>query len=257
MEFGDAKVQEKQNFDQFPTYSQQPNYDELQKCEQQPTNNEQQIVNSDRYKELKCQLMINEKNYPLNKSKSKWLSIGLAARYNYEPAVKLYGYKGQTVILSEIAWMKLCEYQGIIMNYFYTNSFWDPIITPYWSVNFEIIHGKKVVRISGYKGNEEIYFALDTLCNIGEMMDIVKYRMKVLKSQNFQHFYSGMLMRVSRMDGEMVTNLINEVTNEQNSYYKKSYENNPMFHENLASTLEMLHYHKDVIIYDFVTAKRQ
>lgn len=67
------------------------------------------------------------------------------------------------------------------------------------------------------------------------MQALVQFRMDVLKSQNFLKFHCAMLMTLSKLSGEMLTNLYNKMTNE-----KKSYNNNPMFHENLTTVLEMV-----------------
>lgn len=65
----------------------------------QPINN-----TPERKKDIICKPLLTPVTYFLNKSKSKWICVGLDSDFNFEPVIRLMGNRGQGVTLNADTW---------------------------------------------------------------------------------------------------------------------------------------------------------
>ena len=62
--------------------------------------------------------LINETVYYINKSKSKYISIGFSLDRKYQPVLKLGGYKNnQNVVFNKDQWIWFYNNQGIMQSF--------------------------------------------------------------------------------------------------------------------------------------------
>ncbi|KAF5283769.1 hypothetical protein FQA39_LY17207 [Lamprigera yunnana] len=100
-------------------------------------------------------MLLNQIIYYLNTPKSKWISVGLYYPFEFASVVKIFGRYKQYVIFKEDEWIQFHEQRENINRYFQTC---DIMLKPRQigskTLTFEMIAGKKILRIEGMCGNE-------------------------------------------------------------------------------------------------------
>ncbi|KAF5302135.1 hypothetical protein FQA39_LY10470 [Lamprigera yunnana] len=72
-------------------------------------------------------MLLNQTIYYLNKSKSKWISVGLYYPFEFASVVKIFGRSKQYVIFKEEEWIQFHEQRENINKYFQTfDTMWKP-----------------------------------------------------------------------------------------------------------------------------------
>ena len=152
--------------------------------------------------------LINERVYYLNKSKSKWISIGFSLERQYKPVLKLGGYKNnQNVIFNEDQWISFLNNQGIMQNFIYSNNLgWQPVQGNGYEINFVFIGDSRIIKISQYGGNE-VFLAGETLKELANLTNLTKYRFDILKSQEFSVYYNILVSGVAPKSGDLIKNI--------------------------------------------------
>ncbi|KAK4882448.1 hypothetical protein RN001_005767 [Aquatica leii] len=124
-----------------------------------------------------------QSTFALNKSQTKWISVGLCAELQFDPVVKLMG-KGQCITLTEIEWKTLVCYRSII-----TNSFAGYATTPSYhevcgvKITMEWMNkAKKVLKMQ--RAEETIYLAYDSVHEMWKLCDLIMTRLELLKGWN-------------------------------------------------------------------------
>lgn len=153
--------------------------------------------------------LLNQSIYFVNKSKSKYICIGLLPYATFAPMVEIVGVKNQRVTFDETEWGKLLELQGLIIKYFHT--------TESEGQTFNIINAKKI-SFTSIKGNKilkiedqgsEVYLALETFNELFDLLEVIKYRIELLKNEQFCTFYNNILVGVADIPGDVVKNILN------------------------------------------------
>lgn len=149
-------------------------------------------------------VVIGEKRYHLNKSRSKFVSVGLCRNFGYEPCIKLMGNKNDVLVFTEEEWRDLLKYQGVITNYLYANAATEPLNTEYCSIFFEQISSTRVIKI--WKNNSSIYLGYETICNLWEILPIINYRIDMLKIQQFKTYFKVFQKGMQSQSGNIFHN---------------------------------------------------
>ncbi|KAF5269118.1 hypothetical protein FQA39_LY08788 [Lamprigera yunnana] len=106
-------------------------------------------------------MLLNQTIYYLNKSKSKWISVGLYYRFEFASVVKIFGRSKQYVIFKEEEWIQFHEQRENINKYFQTfDTMWKPRQIGSKTLTFEMIEEKKILQIEDMSGNE-VYLDID------------------------------------------------------------------------------------------------
>ncbi|KAF5291668.1 hypothetical protein FQA39_LY14305 [Lamprigera yunnana] len=106
-------------------------------------------------------LLLNQTIYYLNKSKSKWISVGLYYPFEFASVVKIFGRSKQYVIFKEEEWIQFHEQRENINKYFQTfDTMWKPRQIGSKTLTFEMIEEKKILKIEDMSGNE-VYLDID------------------------------------------------------------------------------------------------
>lgn len=176
-------------------------------------------------------VVIGERCYTLNKSKTKFVSVCLSRDFGYEPCVTISGNKGNLIVFNEEEWKKLLDYQGIIMNYLCTNDIADPIRTTDFSVNFEQFSSKRVVKI--WKNYSYMYLGFESITKLWDLLKIVQFRLEILKRQKFASYYEVLRQGLQNRNGNIF-----------DSAAEILYDTYPT--ENICLALELLHNYPDI-----------
>ncbi|KAF5285310.1 hypothetical protein FQA39_LY04409 [Lamprigera yunnana] len=100
-------------------------------------------------------MLLNQTIYYLNKSKSKWISVGLYHPFEFASVLKIFEKSKQYVIFKEEDWIQFRKQRENINKYFQTcDMMWKPRQIGSQTLTFEMIEEKKILRIEDVCGNE-------------------------------------------------------------------------------------------------------
>lgn len=178
-------------------------------------------------------VIIGERRYHLNKSKCKFVSVGIGRDYGYEPCISIMGTKKDVITFNEEEWEALLQYQGVITNYLYSNVLTEPISKDQFSIFFEKISSTKVIKV--WKNNSSVYLGYETVCKLWELLPLIKYRVGVLKIQQFATYYKVLQEGLQSQKGNVFVNASNVL---------KCTENCPT--ENVCLVQEIMYMYPDI-----------
>lgn len=179
--------------------------------------------------------LINERQYYLNKSRTKVISVGLSL--DLQPTIKISG-KSQKIILNEEEWEKLLVYEGVITNFFYSACpDWNQIDFKNVAINFIFINDTRVIKLNKSR-HFEVFLAEESIIEIFKLQQIINYNLGHLKNQNFKQFYEINLQT-----------LYTEENNSSNENIEKILaEKTP--NENILTLRILLYYHPGKVAED-------
>ncbi|KAF5283556.1 hypothetical protein FQA39_LY17302 [Lamprigera yunnana] len=120
-------------------------------------------------------MLLNKRIYYLNKSKSKWISVGLYYPFEFASVVKIFGRSKQYVIFKEEEWIQFHEQRENINKYFQTcDMMWKP--SQIGSKTFEMIEERKILRTADVCGNE-VYLGWESVSEIWSLQTVLSYRL--------------------------------------------------------------------------------
>lgn len=179
---------------------------------------------------------LNEKQFFLNKSKSKFVGVGISYNFGYKPYIKLSGLKSDSVFFTETEWLQFLEYQGIITNYFYTMDIQNPIKHGNITLSFEKVNTSFFIKVQ--KDLNYVSLAFDTVCTLWNTLPLIKYRIDIIKRQQFSEYINNLKLRLRNK-----TNLHREVME-----IIRPEEN--LNSENISTVLEFITYYPDLFNLD-------
>ncbi|KAF5301625.1 hypothetical protein FQA39_LY10672 [Lamprigera yunnana] len=122
-------------------------------------------------------MLLNQTIYYLNKSKSKWISIGLYYPFKFASVVKIFGRSKQYVIFKEEEWIQFHEQRENINKYFQTfDTMWKPRQIGSKTLTFEMIEEKKILKIEDMSGNE-VYLGWEFVSEVWSLESVLRYRL--------------------------------------------------------------------------------
>ncbi|KAF5276884.1 hypothetical protein FQA39_LY06435 [Lamprigera yunnana] len=120
-------------------------------------------------------MLLNQTIYYLNKSKSKWISVGLYCPFKFASVVKIFGRSKQYVIFKEEEWIQFHEQRENINKYFQTfDTIWKPRQIGSKSLTFEMIKEKKILKIEDMSGNE-VYLGWESVSEVWSLESVLSY----------------------------------------------------------------------------------
>ena len=203
--------------------------------------NNQQPQKHDEFTKKRNAALINETVYYINKSKSKWVSVGFSLERKYIPVIKLGGYKNnQNVIFNEDQWLSFLNNQGIMRSFIYSNNIdWQPKQGNGFEIHFVFIDDARIIKIT-QDGGSEIFLAGDTINELMNLLNLIKYRFDILKSQKFSKYYDILVSGMPTKNGDIIKNVYNIISPTTNSL-------------NVSCVLELLNFYPDCIVEDVET----
>lgn len=178
-------------------------------------------------------VMLGERKYPLNKSRSKFVVVGLTYEHGFVPGIKLTGIKNDTISFNENEWNHFLNYQGVISNYFYSNERYDAIHTDNFSIYFDEISSTKVIQI--WKNNIYIYMGCETISKLWEFLPLVKHTVTLLRKQQFGNYFKVLQNELQNQLGDLYSNACNVL-----------HSNDNFTSENIVIAIELLHVYPEI-----------
>lgn len=180
---------------------------------------------------LAAPITVNERKFHLNKSKSKYLGVGLAYELGFQPCLIFSGNKTRPVVLSELEWRDLLQFQGLLTNYFYSGETFLPLSTPAFTVSFESYNEVKYIKLED-KHNNYICFGLESISQLWLLLPLIDYRLNILKKQDFQNYFNSKLSIAQSKNGDICQQILNVIAP----------ANNPGS-ENVSTMMELVYQH--------------
>ncbi|KAF5285947.1 hypothetical protein FQA39_LY16498 [Lamprigera yunnana] len=154
-------------------------------------------------------MLLNQTIYYLNKSKSKWISVGLYYPFEFVSVVKIFGRSKQYVIFKEEEWIQFHEQRENINRYFQTfDTMWKPRQIGSKTLTFEMIEEKKILKIEDMSGNE-VYVGWESVSEVWSLESVLRYRLSYSSGSNFKYFYEDVIRAVAEMSGDVKINIYN------------------------------------------------
>lgn len=152
--------------------------------------------------------LLSETVYFLNKSKCKWVCIGLAPHLRFSPVVKLCGTKTSGIWFTEEEWKQLVDNQGVLLNYFNAvDTPWPPMSIGIKTIHFHTMtQNKRLIKIQDM-GEKEIFLGWESVLECMELISLIEYRLDMLRNQQFYNYYNDVLKRIVATPGDFKMNL--------------------------------------------------
>lgn len=176
----------------------------------------------------KSEKILNTKTYFLNKSNSKYISVGIGLN-NLEPIIHIGGQNGFLIAISEQEWKQIVNYQGVIANYFYFNvADSKPLKIHDLTIYFEKSSQCSYIRIQK-DGGKYVSLGVDSVDTLWQVKELIDYRINIIKKQGFDQYFDVFKSNNFNQVGNVVTDVtkIIDQINNPNS-------------ENVSTMLEML-----------------
>ncbi|KAF5303388.1 hypothetical protein FQA39_LY09979 [Lamprigera yunnana] len=110
-------------------------------------------------------MLLNQTIYYLNKSKSKWISVGLYYPFKFASVVKIFGRSKQYFIFKEEKWIQFYEKRENIKYFQTCDMMWKPRKIVSKTLTFDMIEEKKILRIEDMCGNE-VYLGYESVSEV-------------------------------------------------------------------------------------------
>lgn len=194
-------------------------------------------VKSDKYQGNEL-ILLNQRAYDLNKSKTKTVAVGLSPKHDLKPVVKITGVKHhQCVVFSHRDWESFLKNQGLMTNYFITpDEFWHPIVGKMFTIDFTTYNGVKIIKVHTGK-DLEVLLGYESLRCLWDLLPLIGYKIEMLESQQFDAYYNNIVKnRNSDLFGPSTSSSVVNQTNQDN--------------ENVYAMMEMMQYYPDRIVAD-------
>lgn len=161
--------------------------------------------------ELKNLPLIGETTYSLNRSRTKFVCVGLGPDGLLLPVVKISGtLNNQCVVFDKKEWNDLLENEANIMNYFqnnYQDVQWAPVKIGEKTLSFLAIGGRKVIKLE--TGVSEVWLGWESVMQLWNMVEIINYQLEILAHAAFAEFYKNIIDAVAEMIGDVKVNIMN------------------------------------------------
>ncbi|KAK4872010.1 hypothetical protein RN001_016134 [Aquatica leii] len=153
--------------------------------------------------------LIDQNVYNLNKSKTKFISVGMNCANHFCPSVKIFATYKQEIVFTEEEWVWFLELREKIHRCFQsTEAICEPIKVGTKTIIFEIIDQKKILKIVGAE-NEEVYLGRESLWEIWKLAVLINYRLNQIVLKEFSNFYDTVINAVFDLPGDAKTNISN------------------------------------------------
>ncbi|KAF5297270.1 hypothetical protein FQA39_LY12109 [Lamprigera yunnana] len=139
------------------------------------------------FKTGNCETMLlNHAIYYLNKSITKWISIGLYYPFEFASVVKIFGRSKQYVRFKD-EWINFMNNEKILISIF-----------------------RLISRIEDMCGNE-VNLGWESVSKVWSLETVLSYRLGYSSASNFKHFYHDVIRAMAEMSGDVNTNIYNIV----------------------------------------------
>lgn len=181
-------------------------------------------------------VLLNCSRYALNKSRSKFVSVGLSSHAPFTPLVELHGLKNDWVTFDEAEWRLLLENQGVISNFLYA----DDGLQQVFNIGSKTLrfHTIGSTRVLTFANDSEVCVAFESVCELWEYLPLIESRIRLLNDLKFDQFYTSVVKGIAGLPGDYKTHIHTVLKELQGS-------------ENAVCMYEMLKCAPDILALDF------
>lgn len=160
------------------------------------------INNTERYKGNVSKTLLAPVTYFLNKSKSKWMTVGLESDWNFQPVIRLMGARGQGITLDSETWKDFKRFRDSINKAINTEDVDKSMNINNLQLSFVLIDNRRKI-LKANVGNDVVYLSYESLREIWRLSDVITFRLELLESYNFAEFYYACLDLALTFKGDL------------------------------------------------------
>lgn len=155
--------------------------------------------------------------YFLNKSTTKWVSVGLSPGNDFDVRIKIAGAKKQCITLSAYEWKRFIEEKNVLQRYVTKEvNLFPPLRMANLRISCECYDGvTKVLKIE--KDSDILYLSYEGLKELWRLAGLVNVRTEYLTSLQYEKHYKEILIYLSTREGDLfqeVEQMMNGVVSE-------------------------------------------
>lgn len=155
-------------------------------------------------------VLLNWRSYALNKSRTKFVSVGLKPHSGFPPVVEIFGNKNDFTVFEEGEWMSLLSNRGVINNYLVNPKLQVPTINiGRKNIHFQTLT-KKVIRIDCVD-SPPVILGQESVQELWRLATIINGRIELLKALEFENFYNNIIRGASEINedcGNVIVNVV-------------------------------------------------
>jgi hypothetical protein len=207
-------------FSQYEKHS--PNSDSFKKMcssiDESIKKSQYQIFSSQGGSYRKKEGMLNSKVYYLNCSRSKFICVGMSLD-DFSPLIQIGGQNGYRIYLNEEEWKCFLQSKAYINDFLYSNYKDDdshnPVKCGDVTIYFEKYNENSLIKI---KHINEYYVTLnfDSTQKLWELADLVNYRLKIIKNQGFNEYFSVLSENLEKWSEDLIQSVYKLLDLKQN-----------------------------------------
>lgn len=164
-------------------------------------------------KQVKDEKLLTDKVYFLNKSRTKYLVVGLSVNLQFQPVIKICSMKSKrNVLFTKQEWVSFWTKEGIFANYLtFQNTFPEAMWENGKSYSFEKIDQGVVLKIADVSCADEVYIGKESFWTLQEVRPLVNIVLDEFESFNFQKAFEDIFSKcegtISNNVGKVLFNL--------------------------------------------------
>lgn len=160
--------------------------------------------------------LLVEKVFFLNRSHSKYLSIGVSPSKGFQVVIKICSTRNNQVIqFSEYEWLSFLEKEGMFANCL---TFQNICQNPLWDLEkkyiFERINQEVVLKIVDVPRNGEVYIGKVSFWKMQEIKQLVNLFLEELRILDFQKAYEDFKLLLKRQNCNSLTSKVFNILEE-------------------------------------------
>lgn len=144
--------------------------------------------------------LIGRTIYFLNKSFSKWVSVGLSPYSHFAPVVEIVGTKKQKAVFIEEEWKKFLFESQQLKKYVDDNVLIPTIKLSGVKISSEYIDGvRNVLKVQ--KDGDVLFISYEGMKELWDLENLIEARLTYLQTLNFRKYYREVAEYVEKAEG--------------------------------------------------------
>lgn len=180
-------------------------------------------------------ILLSERRIYLNKSKCKFVSVGLSYDLCLAPCVRISGEKNDYVTFSETEWDDFLSYQKIIDNNLHCCRPNESVDGRGFYAEFKLLPNCTIIKI--IKNNTHVHLSTNTIATLWEVLPLIKYRLGMVRRLEFANYFKVLQKGLQYSGGDIISNALKILNLEENPYS-----------ENINTALEFIYSHPEVFV---------
>lgn len=159
-------------------------------------------------------ILLSERRIYLNKSKYKFVSVGLSYDLCLAPYVRISGEKENYVTFSETEWDDFITYQKIIDNNLHCGYPTESIDGRGFYAEFMVFSNCTITKI--IKNNTCIYLSNNSIATLWRVLPLIKYTLGMFRRLEFANYFKVLQRELQYSEGDIISNALNILNLDEN-----------------------------------------